>query len=139
MGATTTPQAEMDRLIAAHYRAEVAGDSAAAVAMFAPDIEHDAVGAPRVSHGPAEAAAFYAELFADLAFDRLTPRRRLYGDHFCVDEALVEARAIGRPFGREGRGRPVRFRLLHIFEFADGRITRENAWLDLAAIDRQLA
>ena len=127
MRSTTTPRTEMDRLIAAHYAAEIAGDSAAAVAMFAPGVEHDAVGAPCVSHGPAAAAAFYDRLFADLALDRFTPRRRLYGDGFCVDEALVEARAVGRPFGLEGRGRPLRFRLLHIFEFAAGRITRENA------------
>ena len=139
MHATTTHRTEMDRLIAEHYRAEIAGDSAAAVAMFAPDIEHDAVGAPQVSHGPEAAAAFYTHLFTDLVFDRMTPRRRLYGDGFCVDEAYVEARAIGHPFGLEGRGRPVRFRLLHIFEFADGQITRENAWLDVSAIQQQLA
>ena len=139
MQSTLTPRDLMDRLIEEHYRAEVAGDSAAAVAMFAPDIEHDAVGSPRVSHGREEAAAFYADLFANLVFERMTPGRRLYGDGFCVDEALVEARAVGRPFGIEGRGRPVRFRLLHIFEFADGLTTRENAWLDLVAIQQQLA
>jgi ketosteroid isomerase-like protein len=136
---TATPRTEMDRLIADHYRAELAGDGAAAVAMFALHIEHDAVGFPRISHGRAAAAAFYADLFAHLAFDRLIPRRRLYGDGFCVDEATVEARAIGHPFGFEGRGRSVHFRLLHIFEFAHGQITRETTWPDLAAIARQLA
>jgi hypothetical protein len=139
MQTTFTPRAEMDHLIAEHYQAEIAGDSAAAVAMFAPAIEHDAVGFPRVSRGREAAAAFYADLFDHLVFERMTPRRRLYGDDFCVDEALVEARAVGRPFGIEGRGRSVRFRLLHIFEFADGLMTRENAWLDLVAIQQQLA
>jgi predicted ester cyclase len=35
-------------------------------------------------------------------------------------------------------GRPVRFRLLHIFEFRDWLIDRENAWLDVTAVQRQL-
>ena len=139
MQRTTMRPEEMDHLIEEHYRAEIAGDSAAAVAMFSPSIEHDAVGFPRVSHGREAAAAFYATLFANLVFERMTPQRRLYGDSFCVDEALVEARAVGRPFGLDGHGRPVRFRLLHIFEFSDGLITRENAWLDLAAIQQELA
>ncbi len=32
----------------------------------------------------------------------------------------------------------VSFRLLHVFEIRDGKITREQAWCDLAAIARQL-
>ena len=45
----------------------------------------------------------------------------------------------GAPFGLEGRGRPLEFRLLHVVEFAeDGRIQREAVWPDLAAIIRQL-
>jgi predicted ester cyclase len=31
-------------------------------------------------------------------------------------------------------GRQFIFRLLHVFEFADGRIRRENAWADMAAV-----
>jgi hypothetical protein len=42
--------------------------------------------------------------------------------------------ANGRPFGPEGRGRPVRARFLHTFDFSDGLISRESAWMDLAAI-----
>jgi len=65
--------------------------------------------------------------------------RRLYGDDFAVDESIVEGYAHGRPYDLEGYGRPVRFRLLHLFEFRDGLISRENAWLDMLAIQRQLA
>jgi hypothetical protein len=65
--------------------------------------------------------------------------RRLYGENFLVDESLWSGRAPGRPFGLEGRGRPLEFRLLHVIEFAaDGNIKRENVWLDFAAILRQL-
>jgi len=33
----------------------------------------------------------------------------------------------------------VRTRFLHIFDFADGLISRESAWIDLAAIQQQLS
>ena len=46
---------------------------------------------------------------------------------------------IFRPFGLEGKNRPLEFRLLHIIEFAGGGdIKRENVWIDLAAVLRQL-
>jgi predicted ester cyclase len=59
-------------------------------------------------------------------------------DHV-VDEAVLAATAVGRPFGLEGRGRPVRARILHVFEFAEGLISRESAWLDVGAIQEQLS
>ena len=66
--------------------------------------------------------------------------RRLYGPNFMVDDSVWSVKAPGRPFGIEGRGRPLEFRLLHVLEFADsGDIRRENVWIDLAAIQRQLA
>ena len=65
-------------------------------------------------------------------------RRRLYGDGFAVDESLAESVAVGAPFGLVGLGRRISFRLLHVFEFEGGRISRENVWLDLAAIQQQL-
>ena len=65
--------------------------------------------------------------------------KRLYGENFLVDESLWTGRAVGMPFGLEGRNRPLEFRLLHVLEFADdGSIKRENCWLDLAAIQQQL-
>jgi hypothetical protein len=33
----------------------------------------------------------------------------------------------------------VKVRLLHVFDFANGRIARESAWLELGAIQQQLA
>lgn len=57
-----------------------------------------------------------------------------------VDESVWEGRAPGRPFGIEGHNRPLSFRLLHVVEFAeDGRISRENVWIDLAAVIAQLS
>jgi hypothetical protein len=65
--------------------------------------------------------------------------KRRYGADFLVDESIWEGTAPGRPFGLDGRGRPLRFRLLHVIEFT-GRadIQREQVWVDLAAIIQQL-
>ena len=65
--------------------------------------------------------------------------RRLYGDDFLVDESMWRGKAPGRPFGLEGRGRPLEFRLLHVIEFAaDGAMKRENVWIDMGAVLQQL-
>jgi predicted ester cyclase len=49
------------------------------------------------------------------------------------------ATAIGRPFGLDGRGRTISVRLLHVFDFADGLISRESAWLDMHGLEAQLS
>jgi hypothetical protein len=79
-------------------------------------------------------------LFADLADGEVRSTRRLYGENFMVDDSIWRGTAVGRPFGLEGRGRPLEFRLLHVVEFSEsGDISRENVWLDLGAIQQQLA
>ena len=94
--------------------------------------------------GPAKSHAdirhFYETLFADLADGEVRSMRRLYGENFMVDDSLWRGTAVGRPFGIEGHGRPLEFRLLHVIEFSEGGdISRENVWLDLGAIQQQLA
>src|SRR5689334_16614801 len=132
-------RAEIDGLVDGHFDAEVRGDMSALLATFAEDVEHDVVGNPRVSHGRDEVATFYRQLLTDLTLDDIRPARRYYGDGFVVDESLVDAHAIGKPFGIDGRNRQLTFRLLHVFEIRNGLISRENAWLDVAAIMTQLA
>ena len=141
MNATTTmTRAEMDALVDGHFRAEEAGDIGAIVEGFAPDAEHDVAGRPGGAlHGGDQIAEFYEQLLRDLRIVRFEPVRRWYGDDHVVDESILHAIAEGRPFGREGRGRPVATRFLHIFDFEDGLISRESAWIDLAAIQEQLA
>lgn len=136
---TTDHRTEMDGLVDEHFAAEVHGDLTALLATFADDVEHDVVGDGAPRHGQDEAAAFYRRLLADLTLERIDTLRRYHGDGFVVDESLVHARAVGKPFGIDGRNRSLSFRLLHVFEIADGRIRRENAWLDTAAIFSQLA
>ena len=130
---------QMDSLADAHFRAEQDGDVAAIVDGFADDAEHDVAGRPGGPlHGGEQIAAFYRGLLAELRIDRFEPVRRWYGDDHMVDESILHATAIGQPFGLNGRGRHVRTRILHIFEFGEERITRESAWLDLASMAQQL-
>src|SRR5689334_6058562 len=131
---------EMDAKIEEHFGYEHRDDVEGVLATLAPDATHDVVGWPAgPSRGRQAARAFYEALFADLSEGTVTPVRRLHGERFLVDESLWSGRAPGRPFGLEGRGRPLEFRLLHVVEFTDaGTIQREQVWLDLAAIQRAL-
>jgi predicted ester cyclase len=137
---TLTTQ-QMDRAIDEHFGYEAADDIDGVVATLAPDVIHDIVGWPGgPTFGPDNARPFYERLFADLADGQVQCVKRLYGENFLVDESLWRGTAAGRPFGVEGHGRALEFRLLHLIEFTPaGRIGRENVWVDLAAIQQQLA
>jgi hypothetical protein len=137
---TLTP-AQMDARLDEHFAFEAADDVEGVLATLADEVEHDIVGWPA---GPARdhdaVRMFYDTLFADLADGEVRSVRRLYGDNFMVDDSVWRGRAPGRPFGIEGKDRPLEFRLLHVLEFAEsGAIARENVWIDLAAIQQQLA
>ncbi|HJQ61806.1 MAG TPA: ester cyclase [Burkholderiales bacterium] len=131
---------EMDRKMDEHFGFEARDDVAGVLSTLAGDVTHDIVGWPTgPTYGRDNARPFYEALFADLADGKVVCERRLYGENFLVDESTWEGRALGRPFGLEGRNRPLRFRLLHIVEFNEsGALQRENVWVDLAAIIRQL-
>ena len=131
---------QMGRKIDEHFGFEARDDVEGVLATLSPDVEHDIVGSPSgPTYGHEGARPFYESLFADLSDSKVESLRRLYGDDFLVDESLWRGKAPGKPFGLDGKGRPLEFRLLHVIEFADdGAIKRENVWLDLAAIIRQL-
>lgn len=130
----------MDRKLDEHFGFEAQDDVEGVLSTLTEDVEHDIVGWPAgPSLGREATRAFYEATFADLAEGKVRSMRRYYGPDFMVDESIWSGVAAGRPFGFEGRNRPLEFRLLHILEFApDGRIRRENVWLDTAAIAAQL-
>ena len=134
-----TSRADMDRLIEQHIAAERAADSAAAVAVYTDDVEHDVVGWPTgpVS-GPAAAKDFYDQLLAAFITDEMTPVRTYYGDDHCVIEHRTRGRFPHGFLGAPASDRPVVFRMLHVFEFRGDAIGRENIWLDTGAIVAQL-
>jgi predicted ester cyclase len=131
---------QMDRKLDEHFGYELRDDVEGVLATLTDQVEHDVVGWPT---GPVQGRdsvrPFYETLFADLAEGEVRSLRRLYGENFMVDDSVWSGRADGRPFGLEGRGRPLEFRLLHVLEFEEsGAIARENVWIDLASILQQL-
>lgn len=131
--------AEMDALIEQHIAAEIAGDTQAAVAMYTDDVIHDDVGAPTGPlHGPDAAKGFYDFLTANVNVERMDLNRAWYGGDFCVIEHQATGTVPGEMLGIPGNGKRISFRMLHIWEFRDGLISRENVWLDGNTIAAQL-
>lgn len=131
---------DMDKVVNEHFGFEAADDLDGVMASLAPNVEHEVVPSPMgVQRDKAKIRAFYAMLFESVKGEGVTPLKRYYGDNFMVDETLWHGEIMdGRPFLCDGRSGKLSFRLLHIFEFKDGKIAREQAWCDLAAIQRQL-
>jgi len=135
-----TTREQMDALIDRHFGYEAQDDVDGVLGSLADDVRHEVVPSPVGEQtDKAGIRAFYEMLFAHLRGEGVTPLRRLYGDGFVVDETLWRGRVVdGAPFLMPGTSGPVSFRLLHIFEVNDGKISREQVWCDLAALQRQL-
>jgi ketosteroid isomerase-like protein len=134
------PRSQIDRIIDAHFRFEATDDVEGVLDSLADGAAHQVLPSPLGElRDRAAIQTFYEMLFEDLKGEKVTPVRRLYGDDFVVDEAIWQGHvADGRPFLCAGKSGPVRFRILHVFEFRDGKIAREQVWCDLAEIQRQL-
>lgn len=133
-----TPAA-MNHLIETHLEGERTGNSALAISVYTDDVEHDVVGAPSGPvRGPAAAQAFYDHLIRDVRTERMEVTRSYYGADFCTIEHQWTGTIPGSFLGVPGNGRRISFRMLHVFEFRNGRISRENVWLDGGAIVAQL-
>jgi hypothetical protein len=130
----------MDRAVNEHFAFEAADDLDGVMGSLAGEVEHEIVPSPvGVQHDKAKVRAYYSKLFQSLKGEGVTPLKRYYGDDFMVDETLWHGEIFdGGVFLCEGKSGKVSFRLLHIFEFKDGKIAREQAWLDVAAIQQQL-
>jgi ketosteroid isomerase-like protein len=140
MSTVSMTPAEMDALVAEHFRFEAQDDVDGVMGTLAEGAVHEVVPSPfGALDDPAGQRAYYELLFSSITGESVEPLRRSYGDDFLVDESLWHGRIEdGRPFLCDGRSGEVSFRLLHVFEFRDGKISREQVWCDLAAIQRQL-
>ena len=132
---------EMDRKIDEHFRFEAQDDVEGVLATLSEDVEHDIVG-PAV--GPdaraRRCARLLRALFADLADGQVTCLRRLHGDGFLVDESLWRGTARRAAVRRRGQGPPAASSACSTSSSSRRTATsgRENVWVDLAAILRQL-
>jgi ketosteroid isomerase-like protein len=128
---------EINRLIEEHLAAEKAGDPKGCVAAYTDDVIHDVVGMPNaVVRGPDEAMERYEWLTKNMHIERMD--HQWYGDDFCVIEHQLHATVPGELMDIPGNNRRISFRILHVWEFKDGLMSRENVWLDSGAIIAQL-
>ena len=129
----------MKELYEQHIAAEMAGDTAAAVGVYTDDVEHEVIGSPAgLLHGPEAVKGFYDYLVANIDNERMTPTREQYGEDFCVVEHETTGVVKGEFLGIPGNGRRVTFRMLHVWDFKDDAISREQVWLDGGSIAAQL-
>lgn len=130
---------QMRALVDRHMSAEGHGDIDGAVAVYTDDIEHDVVGFPNSpTRGKDGARGFYAYLTANFRSESWHVLRQYVAGEAMILEMLMTGTVIGSLLGLPGNGRRIRFRMLHVFEFRDGLISRENVWLDTAAVVNQL-
>jgi steroid delta-isomerase-like uncharacterized protein len=138
--AETAPRAVIDEILGDHFRMEAEGDVEGTLATFTPDVIHDVVGDPTGElHGTEAVGIRYGHLFANVKGEQVDVKHRLYGENFVVDDKIWTARVDGDFLGFPGNGRTISMRVLHIFEFRDGLISRENVWLDAGTAIAQLA
>lgn len=129
----------MDELVDRHMAAEAAGDIDGAVDVYTDNVVHDVVGWPTgPTVGRAGARGFYEYLANNFRSTAAEITHRWQTDDALIVEHEMRGTVVGELLGHDGHGRQITFRLLHIFEFADDRIRRENVWLDTASIIAQL-
>jgi steroid delta-isomerase-like uncharacterized protein len=131
---------EMIAIVERHLKAEGAGDVEGAVAVYADDIVHDAVGFPGSPRsGKEDARDFYRFLTANFRTETEEPINRFFDGDTMILEQTMTGVVIGEMLGLPGNGRRVSFGTLHVFAFRDGRINREQVWIDTGALVAQLA
>jgi steroid delta-isomerase-like uncharacterized protein len=140
MDGPTMDSADMQTLVSNHLSAEGRGDVDAAIAVYTDEIEHDMVGFPGgVKYGKDAARKFYEHLTTNFRSEREDDLHRYVTEGAMILEQLVTGVVTGSLLGMPGNGRTISFRTMHVVEFSDGLISRENVWLDTAAIVRQLS
>lgn len=131
---------QMDELVDEHFGFEATDDVDGVMGTLDDGAEHEVIPSPvGVLNDPAKQRAYYELLFRSIKGERVERLRRYYGEDFLIDETLWHGTVEdGQPFLCGGKSGKVSFRLLHVFEFRDGKISREQVWCDLAAIQRHL-
>jgi steroid delta-isomerase-like uncharacterized protein len=136
---TALTHEQIDQILDDHFQREADGDVPGTLATFTEDVVHDVVGDPLGTlQGPTAIGERYSHLFANVRGDRAEVTHRLYGEDFVVDDKIWTATVTGELLGLPGNGRQIAVRVLHVFEFRDGLIARENVWLDAGSAIAQL-
>jgi predicted ester cyclase len=84
------------------------------------------------------ARGFYDFLTANFRTEDEEPLHRFFAGDTMILEQSMTGSVIGEMLGIPGNGRRVTFRILHVFDFRDGLVSREQVWIDIGAIVAQL-
>lgn len=126
---------DMDRVIMDHLEFEAKDDVEGVLSTLTDDVVHDVVGLP---WGPLQgkdgARKNYEYFFPNMKLQEFREVRRLYGDEFVVFDIECDALISGQVAGRQEPEGRATFRVLHVFEFTDGAISRENVWADFVTM-----
>jgi ketosteroid isomerase-like protein len=119
----------MDKVIADHIDFESKDDVDGVLTTLTEDVVHDLIGMPwGVQHGLEGARRNYEFFFPNMRVTDIREVARLYGeDHVVFDcevDAILNGTVVQRP---EPEGRST-FRVLHVFEFRDGKISRKDSY-----------
>ena len=126
-------------LVDRHFAAENAHDVEATLQTYTDDILWDDVTHPQSPfRGKRAVAEAYGGILHAIPDLNLRSIRRFECAGHVVDESILTGHVTGEFAGVAGKGAPVSFRILHVFDMRDGFIARENAWFDAAAVRRQL-
>ncbi len=126
-------------IIDRHFAAENSRDIPGILATYTEDVVWDDVGHPDCPvHGKPAAAEMYQGIAAAVPDLHLGTVRRFSAGALVVDEAIATGHVDGPFLGVDGRGAPVEFRILHVFQLSDGLISHEQAWFDTAGVIRQI-
>ena len=131
--------ADMDRLIEQHLAAELAGDPTLGGHVHRRRRARRRRRAARAAQGRDAARGFYEQLNARDRHGVDDPDAHLPRRGFLRDRHQWTGTVHGHFLGIPGHGRRVSIRMLHVWEFADGRISRENLWLDGGSAAAQLS
>ena len=130
----------MVALVERHLKAEGSGDVDGAISVYTPDIVHDAVGFPGSPRTGKDAVrGFYEFLTANFRTEEEEPLHRWFSGDTMLLEQMMTGTVIGEMLGLPGNDRRITFRIFHVFDFADGLISREQVWIDSGAIVAQLS
>jgi predicted ester cyclase len=134
---TVLDQKQMDDVIAEHLEFEGRDDVEGVLSTLTDDVIHDMVGMPwGPQHGKEGARKNYELFFPNMEVQDTRDVRRLYGPDHVIWDMECDALVNGRILGLEEREQVVTFRVLHVFEFRDGKISRENVLADFGAVAR---
>jgi ketosteroid isomerase-like protein len=132
---------QMDEIVNQHFAYEAADDIDGVLSSLTDDADHEVIPSPMGPiKGQAQIRQYYEMLFPCLAGGTVTPVRRLYGPDFVIDETIWHGQlADGHALLLDGKTGDIDLRILHIFNLSDdGKITREQAWGDLARVQQRL-